>query len=272
MARLLSAAEKTSFDEDGYLIIRDLLDAGEALGLQGWAQEIHDAPVDAASPLMPYEEIDAYGRHILCRTENFAGSHAKLNSLLRGEKLTGLLRELSGEDMLLFKEKINYKLAGAGGYAAHIDSSAYTHVKKIKHLAVNIAVDPMTPSNGGLEVVKGSHKMQVPIAADNCIEPTWIAEQHWIPVELAAGDALIFGSALAHRSAANTSNQARKALYATYNCASEGDLHDEYYARRKVEWPPTHLRKPGQKFEEGALRYGYGSPMISGMLGHQLAV
>ncbi|KAK1020071.1 hypothetical protein LTR33_019245, partial [Friedmanniomyces endolithicus] len=101
--------------------------------------------------------------------------------------------------MLLFKEKINYKLAGAGGDAAHIDSSAYTHVKKIKHLAVNIAVDSMTPSNGGLEIVKGSHKMHVPIAADNCIEPAWIVSQAWIPVELAAGDALILGSSLARR-------------------------------------------------------------------------
>ncbi|KAK1061774.1 hypothetical protein LTR74_010791 [Friedmanniomyces endolithicus] len=272
MDRHFTEAEKMSFDEEGYLIIRDLLHSRETSELQQWAQEIHDAPVNANSTLMPYEETDAHGRHILCRTENFANSHAELNSLLRGEKLLSVLRDLSGEDMLLFKEKINYKLAGAGGYAAHIDSSAYTHVKKIKHLAVNIAVDRMTPSNGGLEIVKGSHKMHVPIAADNCIEPAWIASQAWIPVELAAGDALIFGSSLAHRSAANTSRQDRKALYATYNCASEGDLHDEYYARRKVEWPPTHLRKAGETFEDGALRYGYGSPMISPELGHQLAV
>ncbi|KAK0820841.1 hypothetical protein LTR75_001427 [Friedmanniomyces endolithicus] len=288
MARYLTKAERTSFDDDGYLIIRDLLDSQETANLQQWAQEIHDAPVDAASTLMPYEEIDARGRHILCRTENFANSHAELNSLLRGEKLLSVLRDLSGEDMLLFKEKINYKLAGAGGYAvptsmlvrrpvliarqAHIDSSAYTHVKKIKHLAVNIAVDPMTPSNGGLEVVKGSHKMHVPIAADNCVEPAWTASNTWLAVELAAGDALIFDSSLAHRSAANTSRQDRKALYATYNCASEGDLHDEYYARRRAEWPPTHLRKAGETFEDGALRYGYGSPMISPALGHQLAV
>ncbi|KAK0253315.1 hypothetical protein LTR91_009702 [Friedmanniomyces endolithicus] len=201
MALHLTEAEKTNFDEDGYLIIRDLLDAREASELQQWALEIHDAPVNDHSTLMPYEEIDAHGRHILCRTENFASSHAELDSLLRGEKLLGVLRGLSGEDMLLFKEKINYKLAGAGGYAL----SLHTLVKKIKHLAVKIAVDPMTSSNGGLEVVRGSHKMHVPIAADNCIDPAWTAEQKWLPVELAAGDALIFGSSLAHRSAANTS-------------------------------------------------------------------
>ncbi len=51
---------------------------------------------------------------MLCRTENYANSHDGFNSLLRGQKLLGLLKQLSGEDMLLFKEKINYKLAGSG--------------------------------------------------------------------------------------------------------------------------------------------------------------
>lgn len=155
---------------------------------------------------------------------------------------------------------------------AHVDSTAYTHVKKITHLAVLLAVDPSNMANGGLEVVKGSHRTNIPIAADNCLKPDWISQQTWTPVELEAGQVLIFGSSLAHRSAANMSEQDRKALYATYNVASEGDLHEEYYARRRIEWPPTHLRRPGQKFEEGALRYGYGSPMLSIDLGRQLAV
>jgi len=114
--------------------------------------------------------------------------------------------------------------------------------------------------------------MDVPIGPDNCLEPTWVQAQTWTPVEMKAGDVLVFGSYLAHRSAANTSNMDRKAVYATYNRASEGDLHDEYYARRKIEWPPTHLRKPDQKLDVGTLRYGFGSPMLSVDLGHQFAV
>ncbi|KAG2016929.1 hypothetical protein GB937_005831 [Aspergillus fischeri] len=59
--------------------------------------------------------------------------------------------------MLLFKEKINYKLAGSGGFDPHIDANAYTHVKDIKHLTIPAAVDEMNAENGGLEVVDGSH-------------------------------------------------------------------------------------------------------------------
>ena len=122
MSRKISPSEETSFEKNGFLIIRDLLSPSEAKDLQRWAQEVHDWPNDETSPWMPYEEINKDGKHVLCRTENYAASHIGLDGLLRGEKLLGVLKQLSGEDMVLFKEKINYKLAGSGGFAAHIDS------------------------------------------------------------------------------------------------------------------------------------------------------
>lgn len=75
----------------------------------------------------------------------------------------------------------------AGGFAPHVDSTAYTHIKDIKHLAILLAVDPSDMTNGGLEVVEGSHDMDVPIGKDNCIKPAWVNEQKWTPVELKAG-------------------------------------------------------------------------------------
>ncbi|ETI23795.1 hypothetical protein G647_05601 [Cladophialophora carrionii CBS 160.54] len=267
---MLSEEQIRFFHQNGYLILRDILSADETQDLQKWAQEVHDWPTDERSPGMPYEEINARGETVLCRTENYANSHEGLNGLLRGRKLLRRLEQLSGEQMLLFKEKINYKLAGSGGFAPHVDSTAYTHIKKIKHPAILLAVDPSNMTNGGLEVVKGSHEMDVPIGQDNCIEPEWARQQTWTPVELAAGEVLIFGSYLAHRSGANHSSLDRKALYATYNCAREGDLHDEYYAYRKAVWPPAQLRKKGKTYQEGALRYGYGSPMLSVDAGRQL--
>lgn len=62
------------------------------------------------------QEVNAQGKSVLCRTENYCGSHAGFNSLLRGERALSLLKALAGEDMLLFKEKINYKLAGSGRF------------------------------------------------------------------------------------------------------------------------------------------------------------
>jgi len=261
------------FANKGYLILRDILSPSQTKDLQQWAQQIYDLPRTPEVPWMPYEEITSTGTRVLCRTENFASHHPDFNSLLNGPPLLPILQQLSGEPMRLFKEKINYKLSGAGGFAPHIDANAYTHVKKIAHLTILLAVDPTTMTNGGLEVVEGSHKMSVPInPADACIEPAWVAEQTWTPVELAPGELLVFGSYLAHRSGKNMSRESRKAVYATYNCAAEGDLRESYYEDRRKEWPATHMWKEGEAYEKGALRYGYGSPMLSVAMGKQLEV
>src|SRR5271155_3898322 len=251
---VLSQEQQSFFEEKGYLILRNILSDSETKALQTWAQEVHDLPLLEDASWMPYEEVQPDGKRVLCRTENFVSSHKGFDGLLRGAELLGILEQLAGEEMSLFKEKINYKLAGSGGFSPHIDATAYTHVKNIKHLTILLAVDETNMTNGGLEVVEGSHLMTVPISRkDNCIEPDWVDEQNWVPVELAPGELLVFGSYLAHRSGANHSSKDRKAIYATYNCKSEGNLHDEYYADRKVIWPATHMRKAGEKYEQGAM-------------------
>ena len=159
----------------------------------------------------------------------------------------------------------------------------------IKHLTILLAVDHSNMSNGCLEVVSGSHEMQLPIReSDHCLEYDWVDKQTWTPVELEAGSLiplisfqlcltiyltgqlLIFGSYLAHRSAANSSDVDRKALYATYNRVCEGDLRKAYYEDRKKLWPATHMRKDGEDYAEGSLRYGFGSPMLSIETGQQM--
>ncbi|KAM3430835.1 hypothetical protein MY4824_007468 [Beauveria thailandica] len=247
---MVTSDQTAFFQQNGYLIVRDFLSSDQVRSLQSWAQQVHDYKPTEESDFMPYE-----GEGVLCRTENFVDGHADFNHLLRGEKLLGLLDGLAAEPMLLFKERINYKLSRSGGFAPHIDASA----------------DPSNLTNGGLEVVDGSHEMQVPInKATNCIEKSWVESQTWTPVELEAGQLLIFTSYLAHRSGPNTSSSDRKAIYATYNCASEGDLHKGYYEHRK-EWPATHMRKKGESYEKGALTYGFGSPMLSVDAGRQVA-
>ena len=93
------------FDEKGYLILRDVMSKEEVVSLQRWAEEVHDLPRTAETPWMPYEEINAAGKRVLCRTENYANYHAQFNALLRGRKILSILSQLAREDMLLFKEK-----------------------------------------------------------------------------------------------------------------------------------------------------------------------
>lgn len=147
---MLSTDQVEFFKANGYLIVRDILNDAETADLRSWAQEVHDWTPTAESQFMPYEvryfyryihciylvcrfkrldsdngqEINSRGETVLCRTENYADSHEGFNGLLRGKKLLGILEELSGEPMNLFKEKINYKLAGSGMCFCFCDEEA----------------------------------------------------------------------------------------------------------------------------------------------------
>lgn len=110
----LTPEQLQSFQENGYLLVRGFFNPEESKVLQQWAQEVHDLPQTPGVPWMPYEEVNGQGQRVLCRTENFANSHSGFDSFLRGQRATSALQQLAGEQMLLFKEKINYKLAGSG--------------------------------------------------------------------------------------------------------------------------------------------------------------
>ena len=105
MSYTVATEQQGFFDEKGYLILRDVMSKEEAIDLQRWAQEVHDLPRTSESPWMPYEEINASGQRVLCRTENYANYHSGFDNLLRGKKMLSILGQLAREDMLLFKEK-----------------------------------------------------------------------------------------------------------------------------------------------------------------------
>lgn len=145
--------------------------------------------------------------------------------------------------MLLFKDKINYKLPNGNGFAAHLDAPAYDHIGQIEHLTANIAVDDATPENGCLEVVPGSHRMNVELSHGGHISQAWENSHDWVKVPLQSGDILLFGSHLAHRSAPNNTTKSRSSVYATYHNVSDGsNLRDRYYADRRANFPPDHGR------------------------------
>ncbi|KAL0571374.1 hypothetical protein V5O48_010589 [Marasmius crinis-equi] len=256
----VSADQKDFYEKNGYLVL-PATSEDISKNIVNWTYEVKSLP-HRSKAWMHYDEVSSKGETTLSRTENFANYHDGFNNLFRGGVVLDILKQLSGEDMVLFKEKINYKAPWAGGYRAHLDATSYAHVAKVKHLSILMAVEPATLENGCLEVVAGSHKLpeSIPVGEDQCITDDWCEKQTWVPVPLETGQFLVFGSYLAHRSASNQSPNGRAAIYATYNALSEGgDQHDTYYANRRKYWPATADRVPGDKYENGAKMYAQGN-------------
>jgi ectoine hydroxylase-related dioxygenase (phytanoyl-CoA dioxygenase family) len=135
---------------------------------------------------------------------------------------------------VLYKEKINYKLAGGAGYAPHQDAPAYPFVDQ--HVSCMVAIDDSTLDNGCLEVAAGMHAAVLPTDETGCIRDDVAATLRWAPVELRAGQTLWFHSRTPHRSGPNRSSRSRRALYPTYNARSEGDRREAYYRQKLAEF------------------------------------
>ena len=157
---------------------------------------------------------------LLCRSENFVPVHGDLRRLL----CTGAVVDVAtllGEPAVLYKEKVNYKLAGGAGYSPHQDAPAYPLIDQ--HVSAMVAVDDADASNGALEVVSGCFDTILPLDERGLHRrggrgPTL----DWQVVPLRAGGTLWFHSRTPHRSAANRSTAPRRALYPTYNAARRG--------------------------------------------------
>lgn len=104
----LNQVQRAFYETEGYLVIKQLLDETEQAELSAGAKEIQEqafGPIDEDG-MMPYLEV-ASGTRILSRVEYFAHLFP-LGNLIKSKKVLSILSELSdGEEVHLFKEKIN---------------------------------------------------------------------------------------------------------------------------------------------------------------------
>jgi hypothetical protein len=218
------------FTRCGWLLLR-VAEPGRVADLRSWVDEVAAWP-EGAGDWLQYREMTDDGPK-LCRSENFVPFHAGLRELLTTGPMVETASALLGEPAVLYKEKINYKLAGGAGYAPHQDAPAYRFVES--HVSCMVAVDDASVDNGCLEVVSGRHHELLPTDDAGCIAAEVVEQMDWTAVPVQAGDTLWFHSRTPHRSGPNPSPVPRRALYPTYNAAREGDLRESYYRQKLAE-------------------------------------
>lgn len=229
------------FGTHGWVLTRTLDDDGVA-ELRSWVDDIASWP-DDGDGWMHHRELTDDGPK-LCRSENLIDFHPGLRRLLCDGALLATASALLGEPAVLYKEKINYKLAGGAGYAPHQDAPAYPFIDR--HVSCMVAIDDATVANGCLEVVDAAHAEVLAMDDAGCIAPDLVAAMDWQAVEVPAGWTLWFHSRTPHRSGPNTSGVPRRALYPTYNAAAEGDLRADYYAEKLARFTAGGGRADGK--------------------------
>ena len=245
---LLSPSQLAFYRENQYLKIPNLLEFHSISinDLSSWIEEISQWDPNSNQWIIQYEEIgDDYGQSTnkkqLARVENFVNFHPSILRL-NNDIITGVVSSLFGEEAVLFKDKINFKLPGGGGFLCHQDSIAYIGLAE-RHMSVMVAIDAATEENGCLLVAPGQWKKgDLPLTTQGTVGRDAEETLDFIPVKTRPCDVLIFSGYLPHKSEKNMSPLPRRAMFLTYNPKSEGDHHTEYYRAK-------HEGKQG--FEKG---------------------
>ncbi len=230
---VLTPQDIDQFHRDGWLLTSPFF-AQRVKDIRAWVDDVQSWSEEG--DWLHYREMTDHGPR-LCRTENFVPFHPQLRQLLTAGPIIEIATGLLGETAALYKEKINYKMAGGAGYAPHQDAPAYRFVET--HISCMIAIDDSSRDNGCLEVVSGQHQRLLPMNNRGCIVDELVYDMVWQPVELKAGDALWFHALTPHRSGANNSAVDRRAMYPTFNALREGDLRAAYYEQKLREFRET---------------------------------
>lgn len=175
-------------------------------------------------------------------------------ALVQDERIRAPLRELYQDDMILFKDKIIYKMPGMPGYNMHQDYSSWQRFP-LDLANVIVSIDGADADNGGVEFFPGYHGLlSTPgeLRYMNNEEAAQIDLSSGDVIELSSGDVVIFDSMTPHRSGINKSNRLRRQLYLTYSSARNGDMYqtqldymEEVNSRRRtVEKDSDKLQQP----------------------------
>ncbi len=250
----LTGNQIAEFKRSGYLVIPQAFDASfTAL----WLNELQ-AMIASQGPQrwMTYFEASGTGQQC-CRVEHFLEDAPRLQEVLAGNKMMGWVAQCLEAPGILFKEKINLKLAGGQGFAAHQDAPAFDLFGQSQHVTVMVSLEAGNERNGCLEVAQVEHCEEIlPMNADRTLTDPVIESLTWQSIETAPGDIVIFSSFLPHRSGVNQSLQSRRAVYATYALASEGDHRAEYFRQKRALFPPDAEREAGRAYDGGIFNVG----------------
>jgi ectoine hydroxylase-related dioxygenase (phytanoyl-CoA dioxygenase family) len=243
---MLTKKHIDDFHRDGFVIVRSLYQGDELREIIAWTDEVAAFSEVPGQYMMYFEKsrLDPSLR-ILSRMEDIEPYHRGFSRLFTAGKMQGCVSELFGEEAVLFKDKINFKMPGGDGFKAHQDVQAGWDRYASLHITALVSIDASTLENGCLELAPGQHNKGL-------IGESWkpLAEDalEYIPVPTAPGDAVFFDSYVPHRSEPNQTAAARRVLYVTYNRRSEGDRRRQYYDDKRKSYPPDCERTPGKEY------------------------
>ncbi|MGP4007366.1 phytanoyl-CoA dioxygenase family protein [Streptomyces sp. 4N124] len=258
-APILTEAGLNRFREDGFTVVRKLFRYDEIDRLCAEFTALHAAgpvpghfePRSSTDPLLTHPRV--MHPHVI--------SDLARNVLLDA-RLREVLEVLLGEEVLAAQSMFYFKPPGARGQALHQDNF-YLRVEPGTCVAAWIACDVIDRDNGGLEIVPGTHRMDI-FCPEEADEELSFAREYVppppglspVPVDMEPGDVLFFNGSLVHGSQPNrTADRFRRSFIGHYVGRSAERIGQHYrtltMSGERVRLPESEGAGPcGTEFPE----------------------
>jgi phytanoyl-CoA hydroxylase len=273
---VLSARQRADYERDGFLVLREVIDAQWCSRLVERAARIAaDAPAEKSvfttreQERVSDERFLSSGARVTCFTEPDGVTLAKIGHALhdldpvfaefsRQALLADVVADLGMSRPLLLQSMYLCKAARSGGEVGSHQDATFLYTDPVTVLGLWVALEDATVENGCLWALPGGHRT-VPLErrfvrlggdADGTSfvrltdEPVTVPETGWVPLEATAGTLVVLHGLLPHRSSPNTSERSR-AAYSLHLVDASAHYPDDNWLRR-----PADL--PARGFEAGA--------------------
>lgn len=227
---LVRPEQLKTFHAKGYLALRSVFTIDEVGAWDRESRRLLGLGLAHEDNLRTVIYKTSTGLPIVDRIHPVADISPLFKALANDARIMNTLRELYGEEMLLFKDKIIYKMPGVSGYAIHQDYSSWQDFPR-ELVNVIVSIDGANAENGGVEFFPGYHQKLLSTPGElrqmSHDEAAQIDFDTGELIETSPGDVVIFDCLTPHQSGVNRSNHLRRQLYLTYSAAKNGDLYEQ---------------------------------------------
>jgi phytanoyl-CoA hydroxylase len=229
----VSPEHKRFFDENGYVVIPNLLNQEQLDELRQMVDRVLDGGIKPVSDEgsddfeLQLEPGMADNPHILrrdkirvafhlCHTHPYFWMHATRPEIL------DVVETLLGSSIKLYTDQLFVKPAFHGSEVPyHQDHAYWTQVEPYNMISCWLALDDATVENGCVRMIPGTHKQYIPHREFEGNQkygllPQDVDASREVPVEINAGGAMFHHSLTVHRSFPNRSGKGRRGLVAIY--------------------------------------------------------
>ncbi len=212
----VTADDAARFDRDGFLVIPDAFDA-EVLARLDAEIAPGEQRVRELLEQVPGGRFSVAGLDTQTVAPHLVLASRWLAEFCAHPLLAGLCRDLVGPDVRLYWEQAVYKQPHSAAPVRWHQDNGYAYVEPQAYLTCWIAITDVTPEHGCIRVMPGVHR-EGTLRHDDTPDGAecWADESLAVEVPVTAGSIVVFSSLTPHATAANRTDDVRKAYIVQY--------------------------------------------------------